>query len=268
MSKNVSSVRGTNREQVTLSQVNSCSAILTLFLSFFPSSFPNLAPSILIMSNAYSRVFDIPPELVDLFTSYLSPADLLVCVQVNSHWNKRFIPKLWHTIDDTLQSWEQILFTCHSDPCQLVTHSKLRSFKPSSVTDGKDEDWLRAVFAKYGQYIRKLKIHWAILVDAASTSGVCTNLQDLEIKFQWSNAEKLYWSRRPKGEEFVDSCCHRFRRAVEDDGGANSRLFVPKIVGRLWNMIQPPQNLSPLLYSVHICTEFDQQLHLCLSSKF
>ncbi|KAK3816096.1 MAG: hypothetical protein J3Q66DRAFT_192325 [Benniella sp.] len=191
------------------------------------------------MSKAYSRVFDIP-ELVDLFTSYLSPADLLVCVQVNSHWNKCFIPKLWHTIDDTLQSWEQILFTCHSDPSQIVTHSKLSSFKPSSVTDGKDEDWLRAIFAKYGQYIRKLKIHWAILVDAASTSGVCTNLQDLEIKFQWSNAEKLYWSRGPKDSgAIVEHASAAIKLAQQASHIEAMNTLQSK------HLFKPPDNFSP-----------------------
>ncbi|KAK3816095.1 MAG: hypothetical protein J3Q66DRAFT_431648 [Benniella sp.] len=90
-------------------------------------------------STACSRAFNIP-ELVDLFAPYLSPADILACVQVNTQWNNCFIPKLWHTIDDCTQSWEQILCTCYGDPADYTVKFKLVGFKPSSFTDGKDEN--------------------------------------------------------------------------------------------------------------------------------
>ncbi|KAF9949577.1 hypothetical protein BGZ65_007219, partial [Modicella reniformis] len=119
---------------------------------------------------------------------------------VNNQWNIQFIPKLWHTIDDSLQSWERILFTYHSDPNNLHVRSRLSAWAPSSITDGKDEDWIRGIFAKYGHHIRRLKVHWIILVDAASTSGVCTDIQDLEINLNMSNDQMICWNTRYEGE--------------------------------------------------------------------
>lgn len=143
------------------------------------------------------------PELLDLVSSYLTPADLLACIRVNRLWNQIFIPKLWHTIDDSLQSWRKILFACHSDRSRSSIRIKLRNLGGSRVALGKDEAWVRGVFKKYGHHIRRLKLRWVILVDAASTSGECTNLQDLEIDFDHSIAEHLYWSRKAKGEDIL-----------------------------------------------------------------
>ncbi|KAF9366604.1 hypothetical protein BGX34_000072 [Mortierella sp. NVP85] len=147
--------------------------------------------------SACSKAFSLP-ELLDLFSSYLTPADLFACIRVNRMWNQFFIPKLWYTIDDNLQSWRKILFACHSDRNRSSVRIKLRNLGSSRIALGKDEAWIRGIFKKYGHHIRRLKLRWVILVDAASTSGVCTNLQDLEIDFDHSIAEHLYWSRKAK----------------------------------------------------------------------
>jgi len=152
---------------------------------------------------AFSKAFGIQ-ELVDIFASYLSPANLFVCVQVNRQWNRHFIPKLWHTIDDRLQSWDRILYTCHRHHDDFVANSSLSDDYP---IDGKDQDWFRKIFSKYGQHIRKLNVGWLILVDAAASSGVCTNLQELEIDFQRSHGEAFY---RTPGSKYLDIIQYAF----------------------------------------------------------
>ncbi|KAF9994343.1 hypothetical protein BGZ65_010030, partial [Modicella reniformis] len=193
---------------------------------------------------ACSRALGIP-ELLHLITAYLSQADLLACVQVNNQWNIHFIPKLWHTIDDSLQSWEIILLTCHSDPNIFrsrisawpptitsgghslerilftrhsdlnnhLTRSKLSAEPPSSITNGKDEVWIRGIFAKYGHHIRRLKVRWIILVDAASTSGVCTNIQDLEINLNTENDRMI--CRKTEYEDDILAQNQRFQGVFE-----------------------------------------------------
>ncbi|KAF9925518.1 hypothetical protein BGZ65_007691 [Modicella reniformis] len=142
--------------------------------------------------SARSRVFHIP-ELLNVVASYLSPADILACVQVNSRWNHYFIPMLWHTIDDDRHSWERILVAYYRDLRSSVPRSELNKSSSSSIADGKSEAWVRRIFAKYGQYIRVLKLHWVILVHATSTSRVCTNLQVLEINLGKLNVD---WSSK------------------------------------------------------------------------
>ncbi|KAG0216291.1 hypothetical protein BGX31_000645, partial [Mortierella sp. GBA43] len=146
-----------------------------------------------MIKTACSKALDIQ-ELADHLASYLSPADLLVCVQVNRQWNDLFIPRLWHTIDDRLQSWEKILYNETGEPDDPFTSSRLSDFGSAEVTNGKDRSWFRQIFAKYGHHTRKLNIGWRITVDAASSSGVCTNLQDLEIDLQRSHGEPFYRS--------------------------------------------------------------------------
>ncbi|KAG0000656.1 hypothetical protein BGZ65_004170, partial [Modicella reniformis] len=146
---------------------------------------------------ACSKTIDIQ-ELVELLASHLSPADLFACVQVNSLWNRNFIPKLWHTIDDSLQSWEKILSSYYNDPEHPDARSELSKSTPSSIADDKGDDWARRIFAKYGHHIKRLKLQWVILVDAASTSGVCINLRELELDLECSKGENLYWRRKSR----------------------------------------------------------------------
>ncbi|KAI8363742.1 hypothetical protein B0O80DRAFT_421431 [Mortierella sp. GBAus27b] len=124
---------------------------------------------------ACSRALSIP-EVLGLLSPYLSPDDLYVCVQVNSEWNRFFIPKLWHTINDWYPSWRKVL-----------------------TADHEDENRLQEVFAKYGHHIRRLFIHKAILIDVAAASGACTNLQELDIDFQVPYGEGEYWMEGHSG---------------------------------------------------------------------
>ncbi|KAK3808891.1 MAG: hypothetical protein J3R72DRAFT_428345 [Linnemannia gamsii] len=48
-------------------------------------------------------------ELLERIGSHLTLPDLLACVQVSRHWNSVLIPCLWHTIDDSLYSWSDII---------------------------------------------------------------------------------------------------------------------------------------------------------------
>ncbi|OAQ28598.1 hypothetical protein K457DRAFT_138685 [Linnemannia elongata AG-77] len=50
------------------------------------------------------NLLDIP-ELVAHLSSYLSPADPLSCIQLNSAWKKTFVPFLWRSFDDLARSW-------------------------------------------------------------------------------------------------------------------------------------------------------------------
>ncbi|KAK3816158.1 MAG: hypothetical protein J3Q66DRAFT_401342 [Benniella sp.] len=87
------------------------------------------------VKTACLRTFDIP-----VFTLHTtSPSDLLACVQVSRQWNKYFIPWLWYTIE------------------------------------GKDEDWIRRLFVKYGQHIRVFRLHWIILRATATGLSMCSS---------------------------------------------------------------------------------------------
>ncbi|KAF9904863.1 hypothetical protein EC991_002293 [Linnemannia zychae] len=115
------------------------------------------------------KVLDIP-ELLAHLAVYLPPQDLLSCVQVNYQWNELFIPSLWHTINDKTRSWDTILKTC-ADPKTTVWGR--RNVDPNRVRESdkdKDQEWVKAVFRKYGQYVKVLSIHWPLLLEAYSSA--------------------------------------------------------------------------------------------------
>ncbi|KAK3835699.1 MAG: hypothetical protein J3R72DRAFT_494001 [Linnemannia gamsii] len=115
------------------------------------------------------KVLDIP-ELAALLVRYLHPQDLLRCVQVNLYWNSLFIPFLWHTIDDSTPSWDTILQSCAGPN---TTHSYYFKIDPARVRESdkdKDQEWVRAVFRKYGRFIRVLSIHCPLVLEAVSLS--------------------------------------------------------------------------------------------------
>ncbi|KAG0377214.1 hypothetical protein BGX24_006492, partial [Mortierella sp. AD032] len=108
------------------------------------------------------------PELLHHTASYLHPQDLFSCIQVNHLWNQQCIPHLWHTIDDSTPSWDTILRNC-VDPESTDENSLIIS--PERVRESdkdKDQEWVRRVFRKYGQFIRVLSIHWPMVLEAAS----------------------------------------------------------------------------------------------------
>jgi len=115
----------------------------------------------------------IIPGLVDVISSCLSRADLPACVQVNNQWHQTFTSKLWHTIDDTQASWERVLQECQNKDPTL----------PTLMTTEK-ELLLRGAFAKYGHFIRRLRVRCPLFVEIAGTSGICTQLADLEINLR------------------------------------------------------------------------------------
>ncbi|KAF9904865.1 hypothetical protein EC991_002295, partial [Linnemannia zychae] len=113
------------------------------------------------------KVLDIP-ELLAQLVVYLRPQDLFSCVQVNYHWNDLFIPFLWHTIDDTTQSWETILKTCTDSKTTVPRRLYVDPKKMRESDKNKDQEWVKAVFRKYGRYVRVLSIHWPLVLEAYS----------------------------------------------------------------------------------------------------
>ncbi|KAG0285340.1 hypothetical protein BGZ97_007845, partial [Linnemannia gamsii] len=132
------------------------------------------------------------PELVTHLAPYLSPADLLSCVQLNSTWNTAFIPFLWRSIDDSTHSWGDILLqitnprpqpqlptTRTEEALETTPNTSFGVFAPyiSRLRDSdynKDRDWLFAIFEKYGHHIRQLKIQSPLILEAASRKETCT----------------------------------------------------------------------------------------------
>ncbi|KAG0278292.1 hypothetical protein BGZ95_004290, partial [Linnemannia exigua] len=117
--------------------------------------------------------FDIP-ELVSLLDLYLHPPDLLSCIQVNRTWNRLFTPSLWRIIDDSTDTW-----------VDLVEGNLQRStpISPSTLASEKKarDDWLFGIFAKYGHHIQHLKIQYIIILQAVSEGGTCKGLKSLVI---------------------------------------------------------------------------------------
>lgn len=108
-------------------------------------------------------------ELGTTVGSYLSPPQLLSCVQVSSLWHSSFTSSLWHTIDDTLYSWKHY----------LEKHDSEEEEHGSSNTH--DTRWVMNIFAKYGHHIRELSITWKVLISAAFEGGACRELVSLRI---------------------------------------------------------------------------------------
>ncbi|KAF9361041.1 hypothetical protein BGX26_006363 [Mortierella sp. AD094] len=135
------------------------------------------------------------PELLDLLTLHLTPADLLSCIQVNSQWHQTFIPTLWYTIND---SWYKFLFT----------HTHLDGSPDAEI---QVNDKVLKAFAKYGQHIRHLTLQWGATVKAASVSGVCTNLKTLELNSNWAYTFKKHAKVQPE-------------EILKDEGGVESAI--------------------------------------------
>ncbi|KAF9126185.1 hypothetical protein BGW39_006818 [Mortierella sp. 14UC] len=115
------------------------------------------------------------PELLSLIGTYLEPPDLLSCVRASRLWNRTMVPSLWHTIDDSDYQWPRIL-KAHDSP---------------RINKGKDRSWIKAIFAKYGTWIRVLNIHWRVTLEGAYFSGSCTNIHTLFFSNPFKNRTTL-----------------------------------------------------------------------------
>ncbi|KAG9064993.1 hypothetical protein KI688_002312 [Linnemannia hyalina] len=114
-------------------------------------------------------------ELVSLISNFLDPPDLFSCVQVSRLWNKATVPSLWHTINDNEYQWPKIL-KAHDYP---------------RINNGKDRNWIRATFTKYGAWIRVLSIHWRVTLDVAHFCGSCTRIHTLILSNPFKNKTLL-----------------------------------------------------------------------------
>ncbi|KAG0060487.1 hypothetical protein BGZ89_012233 [Linnemannia elongata] len=110
-------------------------------------------------------------ELVSLISHFLDPPDLFSCVQVSRLWNKAAVPSLWHTINDSEYQWPKIL----------------KAHDYSRINNGKDRNWIRATFTKYGAWIRVLSIHWRVTLEVAHFCGSCTNIHTLVLSNPFKN---------------------------------------------------------------------------------
>lgn len=138
------------------------------------------------MSTVYSspscqRIFLIQ-ELADSVASYLATSDLFWCVQVHTSWNFTFTPSLWRTIDDSLYRWPEFI----------------DEHNPDLPKEAKDpQNWMLAVFEKYGHHIRHLRINFLVTIEAAFASAHCVNLQSMDVlsNKKWTKAEMRESSR-------------------------------------------------------------------------
>jgi hypothetical protein len=128
-------------------------------------------------------------ELVSLIGTFLDPPDLFSCLQVSRLWNKAAVPSLWHTIDDTEYQWPNIL-KAHDHP---------------RINNGKDKNWIKAIFTKYGTWIRVLSIHWKITLEAAHFCGSCTKIHTLILsnpfKYKTTLEEQEFRANRRRGQQ-------------------------------------------------------------------
>ncbi|KAG0201156.1 hypothetical protein BGX33_010496 [Mortierella sp. NVP41] len=100
------------------------------------------------------------PEVVTFFGPHLTPPDLLNCIQVSRLWSEIFIPHLYHTLDDSKHSWPPILAKYDSE----------------EAAGNKDEQWIRAIFTKYGHHVRHFCVSWTVLINCAFDVGTFTRL--------------------------------------------------------------------------------------------
>lgn len=118
------------------------------------------------------------PELLDGVGSHLLPPDLYSSILVNKRWNAHLLPLLWQTVDDELYSWPQ--FLVNSNNSNRNNNSNSNSSDDDSAEDSREHMLVRTL-RKYGHYIRYLRIHYPIMIEAAHLSSACTSLLSFEI---------------------------------------------------------------------------------------
>ncbi|KAF9934285.1 hypothetical protein FBU30_002703 [Linnemannia zychae] len=92
---------------------------------------------------------------------YLNQNDLTRCVCVCRAWHTAFIPSLWHTFSDGVSGtlWTQNL------------HAAVGG-ESCSADSGQNVDWFLDVYRRHAKYIRRLTIHYPLILEALLTDGL------------------------------------------------------------------------------------------------
>ncbi|KAG0281252.1 hypothetical protein BGZ95_005622 [Linnemannia exigua] len=111
------------------------------------------------------------------------------CVQVSRLWHNAFIPSLWHTIDDSTQSWNHYLEK-HDSHEEHGQH---------------DTEWVMHIFSKYGHHIRELTISWTVIISAAFMDEACTRLVSLTIHRLYKETKRDVLEKQgiPEGRSYA-----------------------------------------------------------------
>ncbi|KAG0093913.1 hypothetical protein BGZ92_000028 [Podila epicladia] len=86
------------------------------------------------------------PELLVHISRYLTTPALFACIQVSIQWHHAFIPSLWHTIDDTAHSWNNILWQCREPAALSAIWLSNMNEKTKESDTNKDREWILHVF--------------------------------------------------------------------------------------------------------------------------
>ncbi|KAF9126180.1 hypothetical protein BGW39_006813 [Mortierella sp. 14UC] len=157
------------------------------------------------------------PEIAALIGPHLPPPDLFSCVQVCQLWNRTFLPYLYHTLDDSKYSWPAIMSDYDSE---------------ETIGKGKDERWIRAVFAKHGHLVRHFSVSWMVLIDFAYDVGTFTQLHSIAptlIGVKLSKRAKTNWRQRMDVTEAEGGLSYEAH--VRE--GAQGTLLSPSFAGAL-----------------------------------
>ncbi|KAG0280237.1 hypothetical protein BGZ95_010836 [Linnemannia exigua] len=157
------------------------------------------------------------PEIIAFLGPHLAPPDLFNCVQVCQLWYEIFLPYLYNTLDDSKYSWPVIMSEYDSE---------------ETIGNNKDEQWIRAVFAKHGHLVRHFLVSWKVLIDCAYDARTFTRLHSITPTFigtKLSKRQKLDWKQRLAltKDESTSSFVLRLSQ------GAQGRLLSPLFAGAL-----------------------------------
>ncbi|KAF9901856.1 hypothetical protein EC991_005614 [Linnemannia zychae] len=137
-------------------------------------------------ANLHTRrtIFHIQ-ELSNAIGTFLTPPQLLSCVQVSRLWHSALCPTLWHTIDDSTYSWKHYLEK-HDSHEELGRH---------------DTEWIMHIFRKYGHHIRELTVSWKVIISAALAEKSCSGLLSLTIHTLYNETRRDRLEKRyvPEG---------------------------------------------------------------------
>ncbi|KAF9121825.1 hypothetical protein BGW39_010232 [Mortierella sp. 14UC] len=167
----------------------------------------------------------IPTEILDAIGSYLCLQALRQCVRVSRSWSGVFIRQLWKTIDDTQHAWPRILKEYDSDNAKRCEQ---------------DEAWVIGIFAKYGQHIQHLNLHWKVTIKAASTNcdnipAACPNLKSLSV----SNVNTNLTLQQEKARDVLYKNVHPTNGAITHSTRALEALTGPLLSPIFENAFEP-----------------------------